>query len=67
MRGLGLIYLEDWSPLRTPVPWLLWLTQGYSNIASGHLWFLVAMLYALLTFGLFLRLTRGRWVPSFFF
>ena len=66
MRGLGLIYLEDWSPLRTPVPWLLWLTQGYSNIASGHLWFLVAMLYALLTFGLFLRLTRGRWVPVLF-
>ena len=33
MRGLGLIYLEDWSLIKAPVPWILWLTQGYSPIA----------------------------------
>lgn len=66
MRGLGLIYLEDWSLIKTPVPWILWLTQGYSPIASGHLWFLVAMLYSLISFGVFLRLTRGRWIPVLF-
>ena len=66
MRELGLIYLEKFPPLEAPIPWLLWLIQGYSPIASGHLWFLQALLYAELAFGVFLRLTKGRWVPALF-
>lgn len=66
MRELGLIYLEQFPPLETPIPWLLWLLQGYSPIAPGHLWFLQALLYAELAFGLFLRLTKGRWIPILF-
>lgn len=66
MRELGLIRLEQFPPLESPMPWVLWLVQGYSPIASGHLWFLQALLYSLLSFGLFLRLTKGRWVPLLF-
>jgi hypothetical protein len=41
--------------------------MGFSTFASGHLWYLTALLFGLQFFSLYLYVMKGRWVPLLFF
>lgn len=44
-----------------------WVFMGFSTFASGHLWYLTALLFGLQFFSLYLYVMKGRWVPLLFF
>ena len=57
--GLGKPWVSYWS-------WIKWIFLGFSSFSSGHLWYLTALLFGLIFFGMYLRVFRGRWVVWLF-
>ena len=57
---LGSITTSYWT-------YFQWVFMGFSTFASGHLWYLTALLFGLQFFSLYLYVTKGRWVPLLFF
>ena len=64
---LQLFYLPlappQWS---SPVVLFNWALMGIANFGAVHLWYLTALLYSLMTFSLFLKCFKGRFVPLLF-
>lgn len=64
---LQLFYLPlappQWS---SPVVLFNWALMGIANFGAVHLWYLSALLYSLMTFSLFLKCFKGRFVPILF-
>ena len=67
MIFLQLLYLPlappDW---RSPIVLFNWAFMGVANFDAVHLWYLTSLLYSLITFSLFLRCTKGKYVPWLF-
>ena len=67
MIFLQLLYLPlappDW---RSPIVLFNWVFMGVANFDAVHLWYLTSLLYSLITFSLFLRCTKGKYVPWLF-
>ena len=67
MIFLQLLYLPlappDW---RSPIVLFNWVFMGVANFDAVHLWYLTSLLYSLITFSLFLRCTKGQYVPWLF-
>ena len=67
MIFLQLLYIPlappDW---KSPVVLFNWAFMGIANFDAVHLWYLTSLLYSLITFSLFLRCTKGKYVPWLF-
>ena len=67
MIFLQLLYIPlappDW---KSPVVLFNWVFMGVANFDAVHLWYLTSLLYSLITFSLFLRCTKGKYVPWLF-
>lgn len=67
MISLQLLYIPlappDW---KSPVALFNWGFMGVANFDAVHLWYLTSLLYSLITFSLFLRCTKGKYVPLLF-
>lgn len=64
---LQLLYLPlappDW---KSPVVLFNWAFMGIANFDAVHLWYLTSLLYSLITFSLFIRFTKGKYIPVLF-
>ena len=67
MIFLQLLYLPlappDW---KSPVVLFNWAFMGIANFDAVHLWYLTSLLYSLITFSLFIRFTKGKYIPVLF-
>jgi membrane protein len=67
MIFLQLLYLPlappDW---KSPVVLFNWVFMGIANFDAVHLWYLTSLLYSLITFSLFIRFTKGKYIPVLF-
>ena len=54
------------NPLTTYWTWFRLIFIGLTSFYSEHLWYLTALLFGLIGFGLYLRWFRGRWIPALF-
>ena len=54
------------NPLTTYWMWFRLIFIGLTSFYSGHLWYLTALFFGLIFFGLYLRYFRGRWIPVLF-
>ena len=46
--------------------YIQWVFMGFSTFSSGHLWYLTALFLGLIFLGIYLRVTKGRWIPLLF-
>ena len=64
---LQLLYLPlappDW---KSPVVLFNWAFMGIANFDAVHLWYLTSLLYSLIAFSLFIRFTKGKYIPVLF-
>ena len=68
MIFLQLLYLPLAPPnWNSPVVLFNWAFMGIANFDAVHLWYLTSLLYALITFSLYLRCFKGKFVPLLFF
>lgn len=67
MIFLQLLYIPlappDW---KSPVVLFNWAFMGIANFDAVHLWYLTSLLYSLITFSLFIRFTKGKYIPVLF-
>ena len=67
MIFLQLLYLPlappDW---KSPVVLFNWAFMGIANFDAVHLWYLTSLLYSLIAFSLFIRFTKGKYIPVLF-
>ena len=67
MIFLQLLYLPlappDW---KSPVVLFNWAFMGIANFDAVHLWYLTSLLYSLITFSLFIRFAKGKYIPVLF-
>jgi len=67
MIFLQLLYLPlappDW---KSPVVLFNWAFMGIANFDAVHLWYLTSLLYSLITLSLFIRFTKGKYIPVLF-
>ena len=67
MIFLQLLYIPlappDW---KSPVVLFNWAFMGIANFDAVHLWYLTSLLYSLITFSLFIRVTKGKYIPVLF-
>lgn len=67
MIFLQLLYLPLAPPDRkSPVVLFNWAFMGIANFDAVHLWYLTSLLYSLITFSLFIRFTKGKYIPVLF-